>query len=156
MCQLHWRLAMMQERVDIEDCELDDDLVLYQGRPFTGLLFAIYEDGTLQEESEYKDGLPHGICKEYYPSGKLNRHWTSNNGMIKGPLVELFETGVKKSEKILDFGFVLQKKKWDQQGNVLEFEELGKDSNTYSVVKKLRELHQEKNSKNTTPDKFQT
>ena len=44
---------------------------LYNGQPFTGIKVFKDQNGQLEAESEYKDGIPDGRQVEYWPNGHL-------------------------------------------------------------------------------------
>lgn len=63
--------AASLHRVDYDDLELDDELALLDGTPFTGIVYSERPDGTLESESNYVDGLPDGLQQEWHPNGVL-------------------------------------------------------------------------------------
>jgi antitoxin component YwqK of YwqJK toxin-antitoxin module len=126
-------------KVDIEDCDFDEDLVVYQNIPFTGVLISNYDDGNLQNKSEYLNGLPHGLCEEFYANGKLKKTWNAENGRVTGIEKEFYENGLLKMEENSEYGVLLSTKKWDENGNLVSSQEIDQDSDMYGYVIKCRE-----------------
>ena len=70
---------MLRLNIDDSSLVLDNQptnwgggVILYNGNPFTGILFEYYPNSTqLSSESEYKDGIPDGRQVEYWPNGNL-------------------------------------------------------------------------------------
>lgn len=44
------------------------------GKPFTGLYYELYPNGTLELYSQYQDGLPAGDCFEFYENGEIKAY----------------------------------------------------------------------------------
>ena len=57
-----------------------------------------YESGELSFESFKKDGVPHGLVKNYYENGKLQKEIEYNMGKEHGHQKQWFENGKLKSE----------------------------------------------------------
>ena len=66
---------------DLDDpsLEWDDDLVSKDGVPITGLGYNIHL-GAKEVELHYVDGLPSGMCREFYPNGVLRKEWNARRG----------------------------------------------------------------------------
>jgi antitoxin component YwqK of YwqJK toxin-antitoxin module len=126
-------------KVDIEDCEFDEDLVVYENIPFTGVLISNYDNGNIQKKSEYLNGLPHGFFEEFYIDGKLKKTWNSENGRATGIEKEFYENGLLKIEESSEYGVLLSSKKWDENGNLISSQEIDRDSDMYEYVIKCRE-----------------
>ncbi len=67
------------------------------GRPH-GLSREYFPTGTLRAERHYHHGLLHGISRLYYPSGALQTEWRYKEGKREGKGVGYFESGVLKDE----------------------------------------------------------
>lgn len=67
-------------RAHYDEIEFDDDLGLLDGKPFTGIIYASYENGQLEIEFNYVDGLPSGLQRRWYPSGQLEEEWEAIRG----------------------------------------------------------------------------
>ena len=59
----------MEQRVAASELEYDGDIRTYCGEPYNGVAYDLFNDGSLNTEYEYKDGLEHNICREWYKSG---------------------------------------------------------------------------------------
>jgi len=57
-------------RVDENETNDINDVTYYKGKPFSGIAFGSFDSGT-NFETEFKDGLKHGLGKEFYNNGQL-------------------------------------------------------------------------------------
>lgn len=127
-------------RVDVEDCEFDDALVLYNDEPLTGILYANYLTGDLEEELTYSNGLPHGDCKQWYKSGVLKSEWHSVNGRAEGEYREYHENAKLKLFRIAEFGVTLSTKEYDSTGNLVKEWALPENDHMYQYVLDCRNI----------------
>ena len=67
------------------------------GRPH-GLSREYYPTGTLRAEKHYNHGLLHGTSRLYYPTGALQTEWSYREGKREGRGVGYYENGVLKDE----------------------------------------------------------
>ena len=52
-----------------------------------------YDNGSIKTEAEVKDGIPHGILKNYTPDGYLESVYTMRDGKREGPSVHYYVNG---------------------------------------------------------------
>ncbi len=106
-------------RVPEDELETDLDwLTVWQGQPFTGIVYAVTPDGQLGE-IEYVAGVQHGLARDWYPSGQLHSEDTYVNGQARGLCREWFENGALKKEQVIENAILLQERIWDEAGNLL-------------------------------------
>jgi antitoxin component YwqK of YwqJK toxin-antitoxin module len=116
----------------------DDDILLWQEKPFTGISVENIR-GTLIGEDGYVNGLKHGLSKQWYPSGALKSERHYINGTPNGTR-EWFENGNLKLERIFEFGFYVSEKVWDIDGNLTETYQISEKHPYYNrIMKRLRE-----------------
>ena len=53
--------------------------------PFTGVVFALYNNWNIQYEWSYVDGIPNGFWKYYFYTGKVQYEFTYIKGNKHGP-----------------------------------------------------------------------
>ena len=63
-----------------------------------------YEEGGVHYEAEFKNGLKHGLFKEYYPDGSLKVHGKFKNDLPEGTWKFYDEKGNLIEEKVFDPG----------------------------------------------------
>ena len=56
----------------------------------SGISKEYYENGTIKEEVNYKDGKLNGISREYYENGSLKSESTFKNGALDGKVKEYY------------------------------------------------------------------
>ena len=110
-----------ESRVNLTDLEQIDQAYYFKGEPFTGIceeqdnsglilskltivdgkiqLVTTYDDfGNIEEKTEWKNGKPNGLHKNYYASGELKGEATFKDGIIDGLLKQFFKNGEIKSQ----------------------------------------------------------
>ena len=65
----------------------------YQGEPFTGVAFQMYNESTLKQEGTYKDGKRDGVFKYYRSSGSLEEERTYKDGLLHGLFTKYDRSG---------------------------------------------------------------
>lgn len=75
-------MALKIKYEDLEHGGFDfggSEILLYQGKPFTGIC-QIYEDeGWLSGENEYQNGYLEGWVRDYYENGQLETEYKLHN-----------------------------------------------------------------------------
>ncbi len=94
-----------------------------------GLRIAYFDDGNKEIERYYKDGVMHGLSKEYYQSGALKQEATVVNGRNEGKAILYYETGGKHVEWTFENGV--------QQGDYFEYAKDGSILKHYWYVDDL-------------------
>jgi antitoxin component YwqK of YwqJK toxin-antitoxin module len=112
----------------------DDDLYVYDGKPFTGIGFEIEQDGTVVSELEFVQGKLHGMSRGFYSSGQLEEETPYVNGLKHGVEREWFESGVLRREAILEFDVLMRSKVWNEEGKLIHEEERPPDDHLYKLV----------------------
>jgi antitoxin component YwqK of YwqJK toxin-antitoxin module len=128
----------MMLRVNIEDCELDDDFVLFNETPLSGVLYSTFDGGEIHEEMDYCNGLPHGQCREFFSNGSLQKEWQSVNGRAEGLLLEWAESGVQILRVKREFGVVTERERWAEGGDKIESWTLEENSPMAAYLEKCR------------------
>jgi antitoxin component YwqK of YwqJK toxin-antitoxin module len=66
--------------------------------PFTGILFATFENGNYQSVQEYVDGVGNGTWINYYEDGTIQEMGTYVNNRVEGPMKIYFPNGQLQAE----------------------------------------------------------
>ena len=64
--------------------------------PFTGLLYELFDDGSLSWYGYYEDGLVTGVDVDFYPSGEIRRYGRYASKKEKGLYYKWYEDGMIK------------------------------------------------------------
>jgi antitoxin component YwqK of YwqJK toxin-antitoxin module len=113
----------MSLRIDIDDIdERCDDMVFYQGRPFTGVLYELYPDGTLHYEGEHVGGFPSGYLREWWPNGNKQLEVIyANSKNPNGKTTKWYENGsIEEFTEGSKADGTFHKKKWGVNGILIE------------------------------------
>ncbi|WP_339178553.1 toxin-antitoxin system YwqK family antitoxin [Bacillus sp. FSL R5-0560] len=114
------------------------------GKPFTGLAYELFENGSLMYFCHYKDGLAHGLNREFYKSGNIKCEEHLKYGLVNGKSVCWHENGNIKSISEVELSVNLVYKEWDENGKLLNEKILEQDKNNaqYVTLLKRREINQ--------------
>jgi antitoxin component YwqK of YwqJK toxin-antitoxin module len=96
--------------VNYDEIDWKEDVYYHNGKPFTGRTIQLHADGTIRTEWEIKNGLMHGIAREYDEAGNQlvetefhkgkrhgnNYYWDAAGTMIKH---QIYEHGTSVSEE---------------------------------------------------------
>ena len=66
-------------------------------KPFTGVLYASYPDGSLLSWQEYSDGIGQGKWINYYKNGQIQESGYYNKNKVEGPVEKFYENGYLKA-----------------------------------------------------------
>lgn len=120
--------------IDEDDLDLDEDVCLYQGQPFTGTVQAFHPNEVMKRESPYTDGFAHGLCREWHSNGKLQREWIAIRGRIDGKETVWHENGQVKSVAIYLKGAELAYDEWSDAGQLVTHRELDQQSELWKYA----------------------
>jgi len=122
-------------RVDFDDLDLgDEQLMVWNGKPFTGIAVEFFPDGTLQSEVPHVDGVRHGLVRTWYPSGRLMEEKNLWQGGLHGYKRSWDEQGRLISEGIGELGIGIAEKRWDEQGRLIMDWHIGPQDNLYDIL----------------------
>jgi antitoxin component YwqK of YwqJK toxin-antitoxin module len=117
-------------------------------KPFTGVAFSLHEDGSLESETEYKHGLKWGLERHWFAPDKLESEAHMHRGVVHGRERLWHPNGKPKEEGDYEFGIALRRKKWDEDGTLVEDFELKETDSNYDLLQKFRELEKRRTGEN--------
>jgi antitoxin component YwqK of YwqJK toxin-antitoxin module len=134
--------------VSEELLEGDDDLVLYQGHPFTGVAYDLFASGDLYHETNYQDGLPHGYWRDWYPTGQMKFESECQEGVRHGRTTRWYPNGAMQFIAQYEFGIETDYCEWDESGKIVLERVLTPDSPgaNYSLLLARRMARQKKST----------
>jgi hypothetical protein len=74
----------------------------------TGTINTYYENGTLRQTVEFKDGKQHGVAKQYYENGILQKTAEYKDDKQHGVANQYYENGVHFAESIFENGVLFK------------------------------------------------
>jgi antitoxin component YwqK of YwqJK toxin-antitoxin module len=120
----------------------EEGLMLLDGVPFTGVGY-IERNGEVIEETEYRDGLKWGVSRTLFPGGKPYKHSRLFMGARHGQHRQWHFSGQLAEEADYELGFVIRRKRWNEDGEMTEDFERGKDDPEYKNLVETRENYRE-------------
>ena len=115
-----------------------DGLHYLHGKPFTGILEFRWEDGGLEAEEEYKDGLLSGRRRAWHTSGQLQEEAECAWGVYHGRRSEWHEGGQVAAEELYEFGIKTRGTRWDEAGQIVEEFVLSETDPSYRILELSR------------------
>lgn len=107
-------------RILFDRLEYDDELALLNGEPFSGIVYSEYDNGMLELEFNYVEGLPSGLQKQWFRNGQIERVSMARRGNGSSRIEYWHENGVKKIERTSDENNILTYyREWDEEGNLI-------------------------------------
>jgi len=116
--------------------------------PFTGVAFSLDEDGSLESETVYKDGLKWGLERHWFAPDKLESEAHMYRGVVHGKERLWHPNGKPKEEGDYEFGITLKRKKWDEDGTLVEDFELKETDSNFNLLQQFRETEKKRSDKN--------
>ncbi|MFC4157920.1 toxin-antitoxin system YwqK family antitoxin [Chitinimonas lacunae] len=128
------------ERIQEDFLEADGELVIHNGKPFTGFGFDPFPNGHgVEYETEYRNGLPHGLKRKWYESGQLEYEISCINGVKHGEERHWFASGAIKLIANYEYGVKIESKAWSDDGELVGEFIISPSSANFSLLQKRRE-----------------
>ena len=113
------------QRVHIDDIDAyaDGDMFHYESKPFTGIEYGHYDNGQLEREVYFLEGLQHGLKRLWYPNGQLKSEALIIRGCgTLGESKEWHENGQLKTRELRHYGRALEVEEYDEAGELIRSE----------------------------------
>jgi len=81
------------DRVLIDELTRKGEVLYFEGKPFNGVSFNVYDDGQLKDEYTYKDGEIDGLVQVWYENGQLRYEWNFKDDELNGLYQSWYENG---------------------------------------------------------------
>ena len=128
-------------RVNWEELEYQEYLAYYKDQPFTGIAEEYLGSAGAQylyNETEFVDGLQHGLSRIYSETNQLLVEKTIYKGVAHGVQREWHDSGRLACEAIYDRGYCVRRIKWDEEGTEIEQYELRQLHTDYKMLERYR------------------
>lgn len=108
-------------RIHFDDLVVDENqLHLYNDKPFSGVAIEKFANGSLSCEQEFCEGIESGKRREWFPSGSLKTEAYITRGVLNGLKTQWFESGKKQLEAQYLKGICTARTQWSEDGEVVE------------------------------------
>lgn len=124
---------MKNFRINDEELYFDEEIMHYNGVPFTGVSLEYYKCGALHFETLYKNGLQDGLSTEYFENGakKEEIYWSINTPFRYSR--EWYKNGKQKSLKVGEKSVNIYEVEWNENGELIG-DKLLKKSDPYFEI----------------------
>lgn len=121
-----------------------DGFYYFDGKRFTGMDYILNEDeGWLEAETEYVEGLPSGLKREWAGPGRLLFEAQFRGGVVHGRKRRWTDDGTIIEDGEYEYGIPLWEKIWDEDGNLMDDYKLKESDANYKLLLKNRRLESE-------------
>ncbi|MEM1181529.1 MAG: hypothetical protein AAGM22_24510 [Acidobacteriota bacterium] len=112
-------------RTNFDNLELKTDQSYWYGdRPFTGTAVFERDDGTLESEVEYREGVQEGAFRDWDENGFLITEGVIRNGVNHGDQKTWYSNGSLKSIESYQFGIKTSHREWSEGGELVRDDKL--------------------------------
>lgn len=127
-------------RLSLDLLENDDDALMYENLPVTGVVFDTYPDGVLSYEASFKNGFPHGCVREWYQNGQIKTEKMLSRGVAHGAMTFWYPNGAVHILSEYEFGIETKYVEWAEDGIERVNRTLGPESGVnYAFLLETRE-----------------
>ena len=135
----------MQRVPDTEIEYEDDGFYYYNGERFTGVEYFLNDDeGWLEAETEYADGLPSGMKREWAgPDKELLYEGQFRGGVLHGRKRRWTDDGTLVEDGEYEYGIPLWEKMWDEDGKLIHDYTLTEADVNYIELVRFRQIEKE-------------
>lgn len=122
------------KRVNIDDLDWNDYIYHFNGKPFFGMAYELFENGRMRTETEFQYGMEHGKSKEWDNQGRILEEFQMQFGTRHGLFRSWYINGQLKILAEYELGILLNKQEWDENGNLTSKFELTPADSNYKVL----------------------
>lgn len=127
--------------VRIEDLEVPDGSThLLNGTPFTGVAIALSDEGWVEEELSFVDGIQTGPMRSYDRYGRMCDEEFQRGGVPHGARRQWHPTGRLAAHEVYEFGVLLEATYWDDSGSVVRAFALDSSDPAWETIRRYRAL----------------
>lgn len=127
-------------RVLDEDLGYDGDVRLLNGKPFSGIGYHEYDNGQLEQENTYLEGLPDGLQREWHPNGQLKKESHAVRGLGSSKVTTWYENGQVQSIALYEAGVKIEHKEWDENGDLLKDDKTAPSPALKTYMERIKKL----------------
>lgn len=113
---------------------------MYDGRPFTGVAYSAFKDGTPRSEQQFRDGLLWGPSWERYLNGAMYAESHYFRDILHGRAREWHEDGQLAEDGEYEYRYALWSKKWTPSGDLVNDYRLSESSSAFEGLQHLRQV----------------
>jgi antitoxin component YwqK of YwqJK toxin-antitoxin module len=102
------------------DYNAEEGIYYYGDRPFTGVTFTEYPNGSRMSETSYENGLFHGVSRVWRRTGQLEAETSCSFGAVHGTSRTWHANSQLEEEGEYEHAALIRSRKWDEAGNLVE------------------------------------
>jgi len=132
-------------RVPDDSLQYESGLMLLGGKPFTGVAFRSHDDeGWLEREIEYRDGVEWGWKREWGRRKKPIRESPMLRGVVHGRERTWHDNGALATEGEYEYGIALWESSWSEDGALVARVELAETHPNFALLQQLRRIYRQR------------
>lgn len=126
-------------KIDAERLEVTgDQAYLFDGMLFNGIAVHYREDGSIESEVEFRDGIQNGVIRNWDVNGKLIFQGETKNGAFHGNCRTWDVDGRLIQEDKYEYGIRVSRKRWSENGDVIEDTMLERGNPNFELLQSAR------------------
>jgi antitoxin component YwqK of YwqJK toxin-antitoxin module len=129
------------KRVEEEWLDYVDGLKVLDDKPFTGVGYYLDDEGRLESEASYRDGVAFGRSRAWFETGTLRSEHPMFRGVSHGKTCDWHRNGQLAVEAEYEFGHDLHHKCWDEEGHLIAEYHIDQTSKAYKELEAYREAY---------------
>lgn len=131
------------QRVPYDSLDYIDYCMCLNGEPYSGVAFSLYDNGRLEFEVTFRDGIRMGLRRAWFDSGVLSEECTMFKGVLHGKKREWHRNGQLAEEAEYEIGILVRQKCWDEHGGLTEEFQLAGNDPAAKQLELYREAYKE-------------
>ncbi|MCL2327901.1 MAG: hypothetical protein FWC39_05235 [Bacteroidetes bacterium] len=113
-------LFAQNQKVELRQLQQSNNVYFYEEKPYTGMVYEKYENGSIGLWGELKNGKREGVWTYWYRSGTKKRETTFVNNQKEGTTYYWHENGSLAKEITFRANQNIDQKLWDNSGTRLK------------------------------------
>jgi antitoxin component YwqK of YwqJK toxin-antitoxin module len=138
LCSRTGRASMTRVKFDDLEMSYECGLMLHNGEPFTGVAFALDQNGHIIEEAECVDGMMDGIVREWSADGILVMEESLAFNILHGSKKRWFQNGNLKSTGEYELGICIRETEFSETGETVREYALTENDWHFDILKRYR------------------
>jgi len=118
--------------------DAQEGIYYHGGRPFTGIAYTTYPNGSPMGETQYHDGVFSGLSRGWWESGRPETETNYAEGALHGRSRSWHANGQLAKEEHGEYGIVIHSKEWDEAGKLVAEYELEESDPAYQSLLRSR------------------
>lgn len=130
---------MEKKELNDLDIELHGQVEVFylNSNKYNGIVYEEFK-GVIASEFEVFDGVKNGVEKIFFPNSIIESYSIYKNGLLHGVTKNYLETGQIQEEAYFEYGICVWSKIYDENGNLTKMLTIDKNGLEYTILNNLK------------------